>query len=156
MQPFLTTAVRVHDDVLEKKGPVGKNWRTNSEPLNPQRRERFLKRKNKRRQQLASSLLAQAGTPPHEELEIFHRLCRGERLRVSSLSIRIQLSLVTKSSIEIGIKIGLDRTENLRFILALLEFLISWKSCHKKDVSNASLLTINHYFLLIFRKKDHL
>ena len=85
--PFLNTAIRVHDDILEKKGPFGKDWKTLAEHINPRRLERIRKRQNQPGNNGAVNTdalgLATMATPAHEELEVFFKLCRGEKLRVS-------------------------------------------------------------------------
>ena len=68
-----------HDHVLERKGPLGREWRTNDEPFNKEKTRRpSLKWRRTDRGRLAT-----AGSSDWEELEVFFKLCRGERLRVS-------------------------------------------------------------------------
>ena len=85
-----------HDDVLEKKGPFGENWRTSSKPFD-QRRVNSLYgagRSPKQTKRMTDTLLgpyglATRGTPDWVELEVFSKLCRGERLRVRNRKIFI-------------------------------------------------------------------
>jgi hypothetical protein len=84
-----------HDDVLEKKGPIGENWRTNLEPF--ERRAKSLRkaRRSKEQQQQTKRMrdishnplgagygLATNKSTEWEELEVFFRLCREEESRV--------------------------------------------------------------------------
>lgn len=78
-----------HDDVLEKKGPRGREWRTNEEPYGRQRQSR---RPTNKPNGLDPYGLATALSPEWEELEIFFKLCRGERLRVRNI-LRLLTSL---------------------------------------------------------------
>ena len=107
IEPFLSTAIRVvrpiirpfplinfesfslylfalkHDEVLERKGPIGENWRTNLEPFN-RRRAASLGRSKQTQRMIDGPLggLATNKSPEWEELEVFFKLCRGEELRV--------------------------------------------------------------------------
>lgn len=80
-----------HDDVLEKKGPLGENWRTNPQPF--KRRVKTVSGGNQSKQQRIADAknnarrLATDKSPVWEETEIFFRLCRGEQSRVLISSI---------------------------------------------------------------------
>ncbi len=79
-----------HDEVLERKGPIGENWRTNLEPFDHRRRAKSLRRsKQQQTQRVIDNPLGGLGTnklllSESEELEVFFKLCRGEGLRVLS------------------------------------------------------------------------
>ncbi|XP_063594413.1 prolyl 4-hydroxylase subunit alpha-2-like [Penaeus indicus] len=77
IEPFLQAAIKVHDDVLEKRGPRGTDWQTKALPVD---------------KTLASKPKYLDATPvfvpklyqqqsDEEEEEHYNRLCRGERLR---------------------------------------------------------------------------
>ncbi|XP_032793189.2 prolyl 4-hydroxylase subunit alpha-1 [Daphnia magna] len=94
IKPFLSTAIRVHDDVLEKKGPLGENWRTNPQPF--KRRVKTVSGGNQSKQQRIADAknnacrLATDKSPVWEETEIFFRLCRGEQSRPTRLTSRLK------------------------------------------------------------------
>lgn len=68
--------------MLEKKGPLGRDWRTNEKPFDQRR---------SRRDVIPSTTLdpitglATIRSTDWEELEVFYKLCRGERLKVCRL-----------------------------------------------------------------------
>ncbi|XP_065559151.1 prolyl 4-hydroxylase subunit alpha-1-like [Artemia franciscana] len=83
IEPFLATAIRVHDEVLQKKGPLGKGWRTNTEPFNKKKyKAKNVKSSPKTREEIEDLIPTNATVlSEQDELEIFHRLCRGEQIR---------------------------------------------------------------------------
>lgn len=70
-----------HDDVWQKKGPFGENWRTKLEPFDSRRR-RNVNNFGRRNRMIDSDGLATADTPEWAELEVFFKLCRGELTQV--------------------------------------------------------------------------
>ncbi len=76
--PYLETTQRVHDDVLDKRGPSGENWQTFLKPLNASlaAQTKYLSVK-KYEPKLYTPLNAA------EENANYKALCRGVKLRVS-------------------------------------------------------------------------
>ncbi|ODN01274.1 Prolyl 4-hydroxylase subunit alpha-1 [Orchesella cincta] len=78
--PFLETTRRVHDEVLEKRGPYGETWQTFEKPINGKLAKMRKYQKIKRYQPKIMVPLT-----PVEENENFKALCRGENLRSPKL-----------------------------------------------------------------------
>ncbi|XP_071535121.1 prolyl 4-hydroxylase subunit alpha-2-like [Panulirus ornatus] len=94
IEPFLRAAVKVHDDLLEKRGSRGWDWRTKAAPT-----DEGLAGKHENRE---------AATGPYggfvpklfqvqsdeEEHEHYARLCRGERLRPEEVESQLRCRVV--------------------------------------------------------------
>jgi len=93
---FVQHASRVHDDVLERKGPHGADWQTNAYPV--ARKDRSINSEK------YASLLRQRFVPKlyqfqteDEESEHYERLCRGERLRSPKTDAPLRCRLMTRN-----------------------------------------------------------
>ncbi|CAG7734724.1 unnamed protein product [Allacma fusca] len=86
--PFLETTRRVHDEVLEKRGPSGDTWQTFPTPLNPSLAK-------KKKYQKVSTYKPRIFDPlsEAEELENFKTLCREEELRNPELDAPLRCRL---------------------------------------------------------------
>ncbi|CAL4097494.1 unnamed protein product [Meganyctiphanes norvegica] len=82
IEPFLTAAMNVHDDILEKRGPRGVDWQTNPVPMDKTLAKKL--RYSSVAQDTFMPKLYQHQTDQEEE-EHYTRLCRGEKLRPSSI-----------------------------------------------------------------------
>ncbi|XP_046639382.1 prolyl 4-hydroxylase subunit alpha-1-like [Daphnia pulicaria] len=109
IKPFLSTAIRVHDDVLEKKGPIGADWRTNPEPFERRAKSLSRARRSQEQQQQQTQRMRDITYTPlgaghglatnkspewseWEEMEVFFRLCREgeEESRPTGLKGRLK------------------------------------------------------------------
>jgi len=77
--PTLRGAIEVHDDILERQGPTGVTWKTNSVPINPKLAKNGKYRGVFKRGEFTPKLFQRQ--TEDEELEHYTRLCRGEKLR---------------------------------------------------------------------------
>lgn len=87
LSPVCLLCPSKHDDVLERKGPFGENWRTNLEPFDRRRVKDLRSRQQAEQRRMTDTLVGTAGLATNkslkwEELEVFLRLCRGEGVRV--------------------------------------------------------------------------
>nr|XP_045585700.1 prolyl 4-hydroxylase subunit alpha-2-like isoform X1 [Procambarus clarkii] len=89
IEPFLKAAVKVHDDVLEKRGPRGSDWQTKAVPV-----DEDLASKHKYRQVSDHKFRPKLYQHQSDEEQDDHyaRLCRGERLR----PVEVESSLVCR------------------------------------------------------------
>ncbi|XP_066974591.1 prolyl 4-hydroxylase subunit alpha-2-like [Macrobrachium rosenbergii] len=95
IQPFLSAAVQVHDDILEKRGPRGADWQTNPLPVNKSL-ARKLRYADVTSNKFVPKLYQQQSE--EEEEEHYSRLCRGERLRPIEVESTLVCRLVSSAS----------------------------------------------------------
>jgi hypothetical protein len=104
-----------HDDVLEKKGPIGADWRTNPEPFERRAKSLSRARRSQEQQQQQTQRMRDITYTPlgaghglatnkspewseWEELEVFFRLCReGEEESRVFITTHSQPSLIHES-----------------------------------------------------------
>ncbi|KAK7068149.1 Prolyl 4-hydroxylase, alpha polypeptide, partial [Halocaridina rubra] len=93
IEPFLEAAVKVHDDILEKRGPKGADWQTNPVPVNKSlaRKLRYMETATKRK--FIPKLYQHQSD--EEEAEHYARLCRGETLRPIELESSLKCRYVS-------------------------------------------------------------
>lgn len=93
---FMNYASIVHDDVLEKKGPLGMHWQTNSNPVNKKlfRSGSSEKYESLSEQKFTPKLYQQQSED--EQNESYERLCRGEKLRTVKIDASLRCHLVTR------------------------------------------------------------
>ncbi|XP_046453814.1 prolyl 4-hydroxylase subunit alpha-2-like [Daphnia pulex] len=92
---FVEFASRVHDDVLERQGPRGVNWQTNSHPVDRQFRSGTSEKYDSLAEQQFTPKLYQHQSED-EENEHYERLCRGEKLRSANIEAGLRCRLVTR------------------------------------------------------------
>ncbi|KAK8730536.1 hypothetical protein OTU49_008054 [Cherax quadricarinatus] len=89
IEPFLKSAIKVHDDVLETRGPRGLDWQTKWVPVDEELASKH-KYREVSNQRFQPKLYQQQSE--EEEREHFSRLCRGQRLR----PVEVETSLVCR------------------------------------------------------------
>ena len=77
----MSNTPKSHDEVLLKKGPLGKDWSTRNEPYGRGSGGSGNRRRIDRKYS-DSNRLATVQSTEWEEMQVFFKLCRGERLRV--------------------------------------------------------------------------
>ncbi|XP_037804600.1 prolyl 4-hydroxylase subunit alpha-2-like [Penaeus monodon] len=141
IEPFLQAAIKVHDDVLEKRGPRGTDWQTKTLPV-----DKALASKPKYLDAapvFVPKLYQQQSD--EEEEEHYNRLCRGERLRTPEMESRLSCRHVTAGAAYLTLMpLRLEEMSLDPYIVVFRDFLTEAQTEAIKGIAKPRLTTSRH------------